>query len=300
MKEEQIRLEKKQLDARRIEARKFAKMLEEKEQILKDILEKLKSDPSRKIVAKSWDDIKFVKRDALNEAENVPSVVARKKKAAAALEETSAELVPIAELRDKPQLKEGDSVVVVKKGALFGREASVIKALSGRVEVRVNNMNLTLKLSQVALPNSKVSIGKSSPPGPKKGDSISKAAEKAIAAERGTREESDSDWLSARPDSATNKAGRGSGGGVTMRTQSNTVDVRGCNLSEAQEKVKQKISSSLMSNNSVVYILHGHGTGGVLKSKIRNWLKSERQLVKKFEPADVSDGGDALTRVDLR
>lgn len=66
MKEEQIRLEKKQLIARREEARKFALKLEEKERVLEDILEKLKGDPSRRVVAKSWEDIKFVKRDALN------------------------------------------------------------------------------------------------------------------------------------------------------------------------------------------------------------------------------------------
>ena len=84
-----------------------------------------------------------------------------------------------------------------------------------------------------------------------------------------------------------------------MRTQSNTVDVRGLNLLEAQSKVKDKFSSGLMSGRPVVYILHGHGTGGVLKSKLRMWLKSEI-LVKNFGAADPSDGGDAFTRVDLR
>ena len=63
MKEQQIKLEKKQLNARRDEARKFAQKLEEKEQVLEDVLEKLKSDPSRRLVAKSWEDIRFVKRD---------------------------------------------------------------------------------------------------------------------------------------------------------------------------------------------------------------------------------------------
>jgi len=80
MKENRIKLEKKMLTARRDEARKFAKKLEEKEQILEVVLNKLKSDPSRKVIAKSWEEIKYVKRDAINEAENVPSVLNAKKK----------------------------------------------------------------------------------------------------------------------------------------------------------------------------------------------------------------------------
>jgi dsDNA-specific endonuclease/ATPase MutS2 len=54
-----------------------------------------------------------------------------------------------------------------------------------------------------------------------------------------------------------------------------------------------------MSNRSVVYIPHGHGTG-VLQKKIREWLQSDRQWVKTFRPADQEDGGDAMTRVELK
>ena len=129
VREEKLRLERKQLDARRQEARKFAKTLEEKEAVLENVLEKLKADPSRRVVAKSWDDIRFVKRDALNEAENVPSVMANKQKVAAAVNEVSAELIPIAELREKPALQSGDKLVVCKNGPLFAREAVVTKVL---------------------------------------------------------------------------------------------------------------------------------------------------------------------------
>lgn len=289
MKEEKIRLENKQLDARRIEARKFAKMLEEKEAVLEDILEKLKSDPSRRVLAKSWDDIKFVKRDALNEAENVPSVLARKQKAAAAMEEAYADLVPIAEMREKPELKEGDKVNICEQGPMFGREASIIKALDSRIEVKVNNMNVSFKLTQVALATGK-RIAQAQPVGgaASRKSSRSRSVEQALATEgsaRGPRQ----DGINEEKKSS----------GVAMRTESNTVDVRGCNLSEAQEMVRDKFSTCLMSGRPVVYILHGHGTGGVLKAKIRAWLKSDK-LVKEFGAADRSDGGDAFTRVDLR
>jgi len=300
MKEERIRLEKKQLGARREEARRFAQKLEEKESVLADVLEKLKSDPSRRVVAKSWDDIRFVKRDALNEAENVPSVLAQKQKAAAAMDEVSAELVPIAEMRDKPDLNGGDTLIVCKQGPLFGREATVVKTMGSRVEVKVNSMTVVLKLTQVAMPTGKkimlpAIVGGGVGTEPKKPVSRkqarSKAAEQAIAAEGKAK----------RSNTGAGNAGseKPASAGTTMRTQSNTVDVRGCNLSEAQEKIKDKFSTSLMSGRPVVYILHGHGTGGVLKTKIRGWLRTEK-LAKKFAAADLSDGGDAFTRVELR
>ena len=300
LKERQMKLEKKQLTIRREEARKFAKLLEEKEQVLENVLDKLKSDPSRKLVAKSWDDIKVVKRDALNEAENVPSVLKRKEAAQAVLEEVSNELVPISQLSDdrKPDLKLGDAIVVCKRGPLFSREGTISKVMGNRAEVRVNNMNIALKLSEIALPpKSGVFVqqqqqkAKSSSSSQPKGNKRARAAQKALADEAGG-----SEWDAAR------RANTPQSNKVTMKTMSNTVDVRGCNLMEAQEKVKQKISSTLMSGRSpVIYILHGHGTGGVLKNKLRQWLRQEQgRLIKKFAPADAADGGDAHTRVELK
>jgi dsDNA-specific endonuclease/ATPase MutS2 len=186
IKEEQIRLEKKQLTARRDEAKKFAKKLEEKEQILEDILEKLRKDPSRRILAKSWEDIKFVKRDALTDAENIPSVIARKKQTADEMEDVRAELVPLAEMREKPDLQEGDKLIVCQSGSLFGREATVVNFQRNRVTVQVSGVTMGLKLKDVALPPSKGSTfqpRKKSPSGPMTGRgkaSISKAAEKAL------------------------------------------------------------------------------------------------------------------------
>jgi DNA mismatch repair protein MutS2 len=311
MKEEAVRLENKQLDARRIEARKFAKMLEEKEAILEDVLEKLKADPSRRVLAKSWDDIKFVKRDALNEAENVPSVMARKQKAIVAMEEASAELVPIAEMREKPVLAPGAKVIICDQGPMLGREATVIKALDSRVEVKVNNMNVSFKLAQIALPPA-TPRRPGSYQRPKGDASLSttgtaatsraKAVEQALASEGTTsrrRQGPSVDETQSSRDANDRSAAAVSSSSATMRTESNTVDVRGCNLMEAQERVRSKFSTALMNGRPVVYILHGHGTGGVLKTKLRAWLVKEQRhkLVKEFGPADQLDGGDALTRV---
>ncbi|GAX28752.1 DNA mismatch repair protein MutS2 [Fistulifera solaris] len=295
LKEENLRLEKKMLNVRREEAKAFTKKLEEKEQVLEEILRKLKSDPSGKVVAKSWQDIKFVKRDALNEAENVPSVIARKEAEIKEMNEASADLVPLIEMRDKPNLIPGDKLIVCKKGAMFGREASFIKSLSGRVEVSVNGMNVSFKLAEVALPPSATTrIAKyNKSRGPQKGSqsSISKAAERALDIES-TSSGGNAKVKAQTPPEPVRSA-------VAIRTQSNTIDVRGCTLEQAKSKAESAFSSCLMSNRSVVYILHGYGTGGILRNKVRNWLKTS-SAVKEWAPASAEDGGDAFTRVVLR
>jgi len=284
LKAQQAQLEQKQLSARRDEAKKFASKLEEKERVLEDILEKLKTDPSRKVIARSWEEIKFVKRDAINDAENVPSVVKAKLANAAALEQAVAELVPLAEMREKPELKVGDKLQVCKQGSLFGKEAIVLEAGS-RPQVKVNGISVRLKMTELAMPNKRVRPMASDA---KKGNRNSRAVEQALACEK------ISSPASAQPStkSTTND--------ITIRTESNTVNVLGCNFEEAKDKAKDKFSMSIMAGRSVVYILHGHGERGILKQKVRAWLQSERAIVKRFSPADQSDGGDALTKVELR
>merc|ERR1712151_878051 len=89
---------------------------------------------------------------------------------------------------------------------------------------------------------------------------------------------------------------------VAIRTPSNTIDVRGKNLSEAQRSIEDFFSKSLSSRRYVVYILHGYGAGGVLRDKIRNWLNNKKKnvWVKKWKVADQSDGGDSFTCVELQ
>lgn len=291
IKEELIRLEKKQLEVRRNEAKKFAKILEEKEELLESILTKLKSDPSRKVVAKSWGEIQVVRRDAINEAENVPSRLAQKQQAADAMDRASKELVSISDMDVKPQLNPGDKLVVRQKGPLFGREAILVSSSKKRASVRIGNINMNLKLSDVALPVDGLTVatqsGGSKRVGRKRG--LSHSAMRMVEQELGSN-------IGAQSDTGVNVSK--SSQGIAMRTQSNTVDVRGCNLIDAQEKIRSKFSSCLMASQPVVYILHGHGSGGVLKSKVRNWLKSQK-TVKKFASADYSDGGDAYTKVSL-
>ena len=168
-------------------------------------------------------------------------------------------------------------LVVCKAGPLVGRTGEVITFASNRVDVRVGNINVSLKLGQVALPNGSIIMSSSSSSSTnksiqKKGSSIAKAAERAIASENAVKPFSQS---SKMMDSTTVTASKG--GGIDLRTQSNTVDVLGCNFMDAQERIPQKISMSLGRNRKTIYILHGHGTGGILKNEIRMWLKQEEK-----------------------
>jgi len=290
MKENKIKLEKKMLTARRDEARKFAKKLEEKEQILEDVLDKLKSDPSRKLITKSWEDIKYVKRDAIIEAENVPSVLKAKKNAANALNKAIEELVPLAEIRNRPLLKEGDILKVCKTGNLFGREAIVIKDNRKQIQVKVSGLSMMLKHTQLSMVLGGVEnmVKKSTTVtgGGNKSSRSSKAVERALKSEGRDRK------ISTHVEKKVITS-------LAMRTEGNTIDVRGCNLEDAKDNVMGKMSQCIMNGHKSVYVLHGHGSGGVLKSKLRGWLKMERRLIKNWAPADSSDGGDAFTRIEL-
>ena len=300
MKQQQQRLEAKQLSARRDEARKFAKKLEEKEQILEDIIEKLKKDPSKKLLARSWDDIRFVKRDALTEAENIPSVLRRQQRRAEAEERRQVELIPLSELREKPDLNVGDTLVICKKdSSLRGKEGTISK-LGKKIELNVGSMPIRLKMSELALPissgvSSASSVASQKQPvyGPN-GEKLSKAAQRAL----GGGELGGAAKVGGL--GAENGGGGQSGkGGNVGRLESNTVDCRGMNFEDAKQKVIKKMGTVMMQKRPVVYILHGHGTGA-LKTKIRSWLQRDKQWVKSYRKADQDDGGDAFTMVEVK
>mmetsp|Transcript_12092 Transcript_12092/g.25605 ORF Transcript_12092/g.25605 Transcript_12092/m.25605 type:complete len:628 (+) Transcript_12092:2-1885(+) len=303
MQQQQQKLETKQLSARRDEARKFAKKLEEKERVLEDIIEKLKKDPSKKLLARSWDDIRFVKRDALTEAENVPSILRRQQSQAAA--EEAVELIPLSELREKPELKIGDTLVICKKGSSLRGKEGTINKLGKKIELNVGSMPIRLKLNELALPSTvAVGQGGGSPSpfasqknpvyGPN-GEKLSKIAQRALAGgELGGRAR-----VSGLDGTGGGNTGARSRTGGLGRLEANTVDVRGCNFEEAKQKAVKKFGTVMTQKRPVVYILHGHGTGA-LKNKIRAWVQRDRQWVKSWKKADQDDGGDAFTMVEVK
>ena len=82
------------------------------------------------------------------------------------------------------------------------------------------------------------------------------------------------------------------------RSTDNTVDVRGCRLDEALEKVERFLDNALLTNRSAGYVLHGHGTGR-LKTGLRQAFRGSA-YVDRFEVASPDYGGDAVTVVWLK
>ncbi len=80
---------------------------------------------------------------------------------------------------------------------------------------------------------------------------------------------------------------------VPVRTDDNTLDLRGQRVDEALDRVDAFVDRLLAEGEPAGFVLHGHGTGA-LKSAVRRHLESSR-YVARSRAADAEDGGDAFT-----
>ncbi len=74
-----------------------------------------------------------------------------------------------------------------------------------------------------------------------------------------------------------------------VKTESNTVDLRGMRVSEAESVIEEAIAQA----KGPLWIIHGHGTGK-LRRGVQEYLKLHPQ-VKSFEAAEQIDGGKGVT-----
>jgi len=82
-----------------------------------------------------------------------------------------------------------------------------------------------------------------------------------------------------------------------LRTEANTLDLRGRRVEEALEQIAPFLDRVAREGRPVAYLLHGHGTGA-MKAAVREWLR-ESQLISAWRPCDVGEGGDAYTIVGI-
>ncbi|MBN2196899.1 MAG: Smr/MutS family protein [Polyangiaceae bacterium] len=102
--------------------------------------------------------------------------------------------------------------------------------------------------------------------------------------------------LAARP-KRDRRSAMGAGtlgaGFVPVRTQDNTLDLRGQRVEESLDRVDAFLDRLLDRGEPVGFVLHGHGTGA-LKTAVRSHLK-ESAYVSRSYAAEPDDGGDAFT-----
>ena len=82
------------------------------------------------------------------------------------------------------------------------------------------------------------------------------------------------------------KGQRGLGGrGPEVRSERNTVDVRGLRVHEAEAQLEERLRAA----NGPVWVIHGIGTGK-LKRGLRAWLATV-PYVERVSDAEQGDGG---------
>jgi DNA mismatch repair protein MutS2 len=78
-----------------------------------------------------------------------------------------------------------------------------------------------------------------------------------------------------------------------VRTERNTIDLRGQRVSEAEPVLEEAIANAV----GPLWVIHGHGTGK-LRRGVHEFLKRHPQ-VERFEYADQSEGGKGATVVHV-
>ena len=78
---------------------------------------------------------------------------------------------------------------------------------------------------------------------------------------------------------------------------SNKIDLRGCNVDEAIDKLDKFIDSAYINNILYIKILHGTGTGA-LQEAIHNYLKMQKNI-KTYNFAELDSGGHGITEITL-
>ena len=83
---------------------------------------------------------------------------------------------------------------------------------------------------------------------------------------------------------------------AAIRTERNTLDIRGSRVADAEPLIERAIAQAHAAG--VLWIIHGHGTGK-LRQGVHEFLQQHPQ-VERFQLADRVDGGAGVTVVYLR
>jgi DNA mismatch repair protein MutS2 len=85
---------------------------------------------------------------------------------------------------------------------------------------------------------------------------------------------------------------------VPRDTTSADLNVVGCRVDEALTRVERFLDASLLGDQRVVHLIHGHGTGQ-LRRALAGFLQ-QHPLVARFAAAPPEQGGGGVTVVELK
>lgn len=80
---------------------------------------------------------------------------------------------------------------------------------------------------------------------------------------------------------------------ITIRTASNTIDIRGQRIHQAESELEQAIATATAASSQVLWIIHGKGTGK-LREGVHEFLKHHPQI-SKYDTAEQKEGGAGVT-----
>ncbi|CAM9483766.1 unnamed protein product [Ectocarpus sp. 13 AM-2016] len=287
--------------AKRDAAKEYAVKLDANEKKLKQMFDKARSEPTTNVIGSSIGEIRALKKEVQKEAA-VPTYTAQD--------------LGLTPLKKRDRVAKGEKVVVCD-GSSIGWEGEVLSTSNRDVEVFLPSAEASMRFafSQLSrLPPGGVkwpdqspsggSLAKKQYPGGIAGPPGGAAAADTPRRKTGTSRrvaqylEDDVGSFSSGDGDDKKRRKKRSGDNYFMRTERNTLDLRGMSLSEAQGDCDMFFSNAIMDGSDGVYLLHGHGTG-VLKAGIRRWLP-RNSMVDKWRPASQEDGGDAYTVVELK
>jgi DNA mismatch repair protein MutS2 len=203
-------------------------------------------------------------------------------------------------------IEQGVTLIVLEKGTLFGTRGVVMQRNKGRgrVVIRVAGVEVKMERHLLGKPLKAGKLGfmvngestGSSGLGGKSEENMSAKDRRMMQMLQ--EELVDPDKLLSRPRKLKDGA-RLAG----LRLATNTLDIRGQGLAEAQDLAMSYFERAMNGDSKgqvgVVYIHHGAlKSSETVKPKFRAWLK-RNPLVRRCQPAELSDGGDAYTVVEL-
>lgn len=80
---------------------------------------------------------------------------------------------------------------------------------------------------------------------------------------------------------------------VTVRTETNTIDIRGQRIHQAESSLEGAIARATAQGSQVLWVIHGKGTGK-LREGVHEFLKHHPQI-KKYNIAEQKEGGSGVT-----